>query len=215
MGLTPQARAKRTGREFAQLPREIIESDLDDPCVRLFALCDAEQGKNGRPAAGYRAIADALGWKADKVAKHAEHLRKRGLVAIEREGNQKAVVRVIYNRARGRSPSLAVLGAPRSRSRSKSSYTTNAGASDSEQSANTPQTGAGTPDDRVLEEGHWVPENGPQSRSLRYEEVFTPDLCEVTEDGEIVATAPPYCPTHGHDYSPKPYFTEGDCYCPC
>ena len=85
MGLTPQARAKRTGREFAQLPREIIESDLDDPCVRLFALCDAEQGKNGRPAAGYRAIADALGWKADKVAKHVEHLRKRGLVAIERE----------------------------------------------------------------------------------------------------------------------------------
>jgi len=105
-----EARIRERGRKsFAMLPREIIESDLDDGCVRLFAYMLMAEGPTGTwPVTGATTIGDRLGMQANTVLVHAGHLRDNGLIAYERHGWGKYSFSVLYSPRRGLGTELCI-----------------------------------------------------------------------------------------------------------
>jgi len=94
------------------VPKSIVESGLDDGCVRLYAYLDRVQGNNGHPARGFAATGEDLGLQPRTVSSHAHHLCEFGVIALEGStgdgGHGKEVMRVIYNPARRRWPPTPV-----------------------------------------------------------------------------------------------------------
>lgn len=117
---------------YAMLPRAVIESDLDDPCVRLYAVLDAVQGATGKPARGYGWVAKKIGWQSRTVATHAQHLADRRLIALEERddherpggGKRGVTMRVIHQPSRGRISAGVDLGPAEGRHRKVSAYST-------------------------------------------------------------------------------------------
>lgn len=111
---------------FAMVPRSVIESGLDDTCVRLYAHLDRVQGEKGWPAKGYAHIGAALGLQGRTVSTHVRHLVAAGVVALDTpstdgRGSAKEVIRIIHNPARGRWSSAVVsIPPPPERAKSKS-----------------------------------------------------------------------------------------------
>lgn len=111
--------ASRPNDKWAKMPAEVICSELDDQCTRLYAYLDLVQGDRGRPAVGYAKTGKKLGWQDRTVEKHADHLEECGLIKKSRVGNGGVEMRVLHNRSRGRNAGVD-LPAPRERYRKTS-----------------------------------------------------------------------------------------------
>jgi hypothetical protein len=201
------------------VPRDLIESDLDNGCIRLYAYLDGVQGEKGWPAKGYAATAQRLGMQARTVGEKAEILEARGLIEITRDvssgtsGARKEVMRVIHNPARKRTNPAVVLGEPRKRYRSKSKYSANAeGERLDRRSERKPRSTH--PDQRVQRDLEAEPRtafNAPRSRSTRCEEGLLPEECEMCgqEAGRwadlLDGTVGLYCDYHADEKADQGY----------
>lgn len=95
----------RARSPFAMVPEQIICSDLDSLCFRIYAYLDLRQGARGWPVQGYGVVADALGLQPRTVSCHVAHLVGAGLVRVRRDPGRprsRAVIEVAHNPARSR-----------------------------------------------------------------------------------------------------------------
>ena len=101
--MSHQERATGTRKRppFAMVPRELIESGLDDTCVRIYALMDGRQGDKGWSASGAQFLADKVGMQERTFMTHARHLECYGLIAITRRGDRgKYIFDLVHNPSR-------------------------------------------------------------------------------------------------------------------
>jgi DNA-binding transcriptional ArsR family regulator len=100
-----QAPVSRTARfpPFAILPRAVIESGLDDTCVRLYAEIVVRSGLPNEhwPVRGEDDLAKRLGMQGRTLMVHARHLESCGLIELRKEGKGKYRFIVIHNLSLG------------------------------------------------------------------------------------------------------------------
>jgi len=153
------------GSKFAMLPAAIIESGLDDTCVRIYAYCDLIQGKDGWDASGAQKIADVLSMQASTVMVHARHLEDHGILRVKKDGGRKYTLAVVHNPARKRFGLDVNLPSPELRYKKPSKIPT-----DGFEPKKTPRsTGGITLAKQRSNEPNCPVGDGGRSRSTRYE----------------------------------------------
>jgi hypothetical protein len=70
---------------FAKVPADVVLSDLDDQCVRLYVWLALEIGGTGWERTVTKA-SKALRWQARTTSTHADHLSDAGLILVVRLG---------------------------------------------------------------------------------------------------------------------------------
>jgi hypothetical protein len=155
-------------RFWSMLPGELIESGLDDSCLRLYAELDLIQGQYGRPGQGEQYIADRLGWQKRTVARHAGHLDAAKLVKIEKPRGAlgQRTYRLVHNIARGRISADAVIPERKRVARSSSAFERGRGAQDAPQVERGVQDAPGGCVTRTTSVSERGARNAPQSRYL-------------------------------------------------
>lgn len=89
----------RNGNEpFAQVPESVIESGLDDACVRLYTYIAQHSGPKGQQwdVEGASEIAKRINMQTKTLMTHAKHLAECGLVLHNREGLKKIEFHLIH-----------------------------------------------------------------------------------------------------------------------
>jgi hypothetical protein len=105
------------------LPQEIIESGLDDGCVRLYAYISRACGPDGSwTVAGATEIGDRIEMQPGTLLGHARHLSEFRLIDYEREGRRKYSFRMLHNASMGLTNPDAQVPPPRPLAKKRSKY---------------------------------------------------------------------------------------------
>jgi hypothetical protein len=118
-------RPTRSGRKFAMLGQELIESGLDDGCFRPMSYVLLKGGPNRSwDVAGATEIGDRIGMQAPTLMTHAQHLSEHGLLAYERPGRGKYRFNVLQDPKHGYQDAAIPPAHPHARKTSKYSTAT-------------------------------------------------------------------------------------------
>ena len=164
------------------VPREIIESGLDDGCVRLYAYISRACGPDGSwGVVGATEIGDRIGMQHGTLLGHARHLTGFGIIDHQREGRGKYSFRMSHNPAMGLTNPDAQVPLPRPLAKKPSKYSSPVPRGSTVDEARSSRVG--TPDHRRTSTPPRPAENAGRSKSAeKYEGLYASDARAIVDE---------------------------------